>query len=241
MGLSLKDLPFRRLVQKNSDLAAIRREYQSAPTEVRRMAAQREYDSGCAAEILDETMLRMLNSDGFRLSAGRGPCPGAVLALAIDPTCAPALLTVGVAEYQLGRVDDAMELFLTLTTLPDDTEDLSEIIDQAGDFLLDRKDYLNAKTLYAAAAEQYADVSVYHTGLWAIALTSWANLTKRWLAHAGPLSWNQIMAWCSAIWVGFWWKPSYMKRLSEYWKRQLCCRPAITKRQGIISKSSGAE
>jgi tetratricopeptide (TPR) repeat protein len=57
---------------------------------------------------------------------------------------APAILTVGSIEYQLGRVEEAMELFMTLTTLPKDEKDLSTIIDKAGDFLIDQGNYENA-------------------------------------------------------------------------------------------------
>ena len=44
--------------------------------------------------------------------------PSGVVALAIDPLYAPALLTVGSIEYQLGRVEEPMKLFMTLVTLP---------------------------------------------------------------------------------------------------------------------------
>jgi hypothetical protein len=37
-----------------------------------------------------------------------------------------------------------MALFQKLTTLPADTEDLPEIIDKAGDFLIDQDDHVNA-------------------------------------------------------------------------------------------------
>ena len=40
------------------------------------------------------------------------------------------MLTVGSLEYQYGRVEEAMILFLELTTLPADTEDLPKIIDR---------------------------------------------------------------------------------------------------------------
>lgn len=58
----------------------------------------------------------------------------AVAPLAIDPEYAPAMLTVASLEYQYGRVDEAMVLFLELTKLSADTEDLPEIIDKAGAF-----------------------------------------------------------------------------------------------------------
>ena len=66
------------------------------------------------------------------------------LALAIDPLFAPALLTVGSLEYQHGSFKEAMELLLKLTNLPENEEDLHEIIDKAGNFLLDHQDFKNA-------------------------------------------------------------------------------------------------
>jgi tetratricopeptide (TPR) repeat protein len=84
--------------------------------------------------------------------------------LAIDPEYAPAMLAVGSLEYQYGRVDEAMTLFLKLTTLPADTEELPEIIDKAGDFLMDQDDHAHACQLYAAAVQAYPQVAVYHVG-----------------------------------------------------------------------------
>lgn len=85
--------------------------------------------------------------------------------LAIDPDYAPAILTVGSLEYQYGRVEEALALFLKLTTLPADTAELPTIIDKAGDFLIDREDCASAEKLYAAAAAAYPEVAVFHTGL----------------------------------------------------------------------------
>ncbi|MEO2016208.1 MAG: tetratricopeptide repeat protein [Fuerstiella sp.] len=85
--------------------------------------------------------------------------------LAIDPKYAPAMLTVGSLEYQYGRVEEAMMLFLELTKLPTDTEDLPEIIDKAGDFLIEQGDHLNAGQLYAEAVRADPQVALYHAGL----------------------------------------------------------------------------
>lgn len=89
---------------------------------------------------------------------------GPVRALAIDPNYAPAIMTVASLEYQYGRVAEAMKLFLSLTTLPHDQE-LVEVIDKAGDFLLDSNDLANVERLYAAAAKAFPDVAIYHGGL----------------------------------------------------------------------------
>ena len=88
-----------------------------------------------------------------------------VVPLAIDPRYAPAMLSVGSLEYQYGRVEEAMTLFLQLTTLRADTQDLPEILDKAGDFLLDQNDHLHADQLYAAAVRAYPEVALYHGGL----------------------------------------------------------------------------
>ncbi len=85
--------------------------------------------------------------------------------LAIDPEYAPAMLTVGSLEYRYGRVEEAMAHFLKLTTLPADTEVLPEIIDRAGDFLIDQDDHVHAGELYAAAVRAYPEVALYHIGL----------------------------------------------------------------------------
>jgi tetratricopeptide (TPR) repeat protein len=95
---------------------------------------------------------------------GRSIWPSGFVALAIDPLYAPAILTVGSIEYQLGRVEEAMELFMTLTTLPEDEEDLRIIIDKAGDFLIDQDDYENAFALYSAAEKAYPKETVYLNG-----------------------------------------------------------------------------
>ena len=77
--------------------------------------------------------------------------PPGFLALAINPLFAPALLTVGSSEYQHGFVEKAMELFLAITKLPGTEEDLAEIIDKAGNFLLEQGDYKNALEFYLSA------------------------------------------------------------------------------------------
>jgi tetratricopeptide (TPR) repeat protein len=85
--------------------------------------------------------------------------------LAIDPEYPAAMLTVGSLEYQYGRPEEAMVLFLKLTTFPADTEELPEIIDSAGDFLIDQDDYGNAEKLYAAAVAAHPRIAVFHVGL----------------------------------------------------------------------------
>jgi len=90
--------------------------------------------------------------------------PPGFLALAIDPLFAPALLTVGSLEYQHGFLKEAMELFLTLTKLPENEEDLAEIIDKAGNFLLDHEDFKNALELYLSGERAYPTQALHYIG-----------------------------------------------------------------------------
>ena len=163
--LTLLDMPFCRLIEEDEYLAQLREAYADAPPEERRLAAQWEYDASAATSLFNGALSRIAGGDPPSLPEGADVCPGAVRALAIDPGLAPALLTVGSVEYQLGRVGDAMDLFLALAGFPPGTEDLPEIIDKAGDFLLDQGDYGNARAVYAAAAERHPDLAVCHDGL----------------------------------------------------------------------------
>ncbi len=67
-------------------------------------------------------------------------------------------------EYQHGFVKEAMELFLTLTKLPNSEEDLAKIIDKAGNFLLDHDDYKNALELYLSAERADPTQTSYYIG-----------------------------------------------------------------------------
>jgi len=51
-------------------------------------------------------------------------------ALEIKPDYAPAVLTMGSIEYQRGRETEGRRLFRSLLSLPDQSEDLWEVIDQ---------------------------------------------------------------------------------------------------------------
>jgi tetratricopeptide (TPR) repeat protein len=95
--------------------------------------------------------------------------PTGILALCIDPTYGPALLTVGVLEYQHGRPAEAMHLFKQLLTLDLQTEpDLIIILDKAGTFLIDQNDLPRAQELYVAASQRFPED---HTLLAALAYT----------------------------------------------------------------------
>ncbi|MHC1744014.1 MAG: tetratricopeptide repeat protein [Syntrophobacteraceae bacterium] len=81
------------------------------------------------------------------------------------PTYAPAVLSMGSVEYQRGRKAKGKKLFLDLLALPPDTEDLHEIIDEAGTFLIQTREYADGFDLYTEALARYPDVAVFHQGL----------------------------------------------------------------------------
>lgn len=57
-----------------------------------------------------------------------------------------------------------MKLFLTLTRLSEDEEDLSTIIDKAGDFLIDNDDFGNSLNLYTTAEKAFPNNVLYLIG-----------------------------------------------------------------------------
>jgi tetratricopeptide (TPR) repeat protein len=154
---TLVKIPFRELVKKDGELKKLRAQYANLPAEQRRKAAQWAQDSAHASMLLAQAVNK---PDLVHPAWHEAAAP-----LAIDPEYAPGMLTVGSLEYQFGRVEEAMALFLKLTTLPADTEDLHEIIDKAGEFLIDQGDYVNAGRLYAAAVRASPQVALYHVGL----------------------------------------------------------------------------
>jgi tetratricopeptide (TPR) repeat protein len=143
----------------DSGLKSLRKEYAHVASRKRRMAAQWEYDSSAASDLFKMA----LPKSGADIPP-EPKWPPAFLALAIDPLFAPALLTVGSIEYQRGFFKEAMELFLTLTKLPENEEDLAEIIDKAGNFLLDQEDLKNALELYLASERAYPTQAVHYIG-----------------------------------------------------------------------------
>jgi tetratricopeptide (TPR) repeat protein len=153
----LAEIPFRELIEKDTELKELRAQYADQSVEQRRKAAQWAQDSTHASMLMAQAVKE---PDWVHPAWHDAAAP-----LAIDPEYAPAMLTVGSLEYQYGRVDEAMALFLKLTTLPPDTEDLTKIIDKAGEFLIDQDDHVKAGELYAAAARAYPEVALYHVGL----------------------------------------------------------------------------
>jgi len=86
-------------------------------------------------------------------------------ALRHKPDYAPALLSKGSVEYQLDRQAEGKRYFHSLLELPDDTEDLCEIISKAGDFLMHMREYGDGLELFRAAARRFPDVADFHQGV----------------------------------------------------------------------------
>lgn len=86
-------------------------------------------------------------------------------ALEAMPTYAPAILSMGSVFYQAGRIAEGRELFQSLLSLPENTTDICQIIDEAGTFLTRLEVYEDAMALYRAAVKRYSDVAALFQGL----------------------------------------------------------------------------
>ena len=85
--------------------------------------------------------------------------------LSYAPTYAPAILALGTAEYQLRRFSRGRRLLFSLLGLPRDIEDITEIIDKAGNFLIQSSRYSEGLALYRQAAARYPRVGVFQQGI----------------------------------------------------------------------------
>jgi tetratricopeptide (TPR) repeat protein len=91
-------------------------------------------------------------------------------ALEIDSEYAPAILSMGTMEYERGRTGRGKELVLSLVSLPASgadggEDDLVDIIDKAGDYLIQTVQYADGLDLYRAAVARSPDRAVFHQGL----------------------------------------------------------------------------
>jgi tetratricopeptide (TPR) repeat protein len=86
-------------------------------------------------------------------------------ALEVLPTYAPAILTLGSIDHQIGRAEDGRRRFLSLLELPDGTPDLPEVLDKAGSFLIGLRNYRDGLELYRGAVARYPQVAALHQGL----------------------------------------------------------------------------
>jgi len=104
-----------------------------------------------------------------QLRTALGDREGAIAALRrsieCKPTYAPAILSLGSVEYQLGMRTAGRELFRSLLSLPKDTPDLCEIIDEAGSFLIQIGAYKDGLALYRSAVGLFPAVAVLYQGL----------------------------------------------------------------------------
>ena len=155
-GSSFQDHSFAWLLNHDTELRELRSRFAEKSPEERRMAADFEYHSSLAERLVNEAREKDTPQDSL---------PGEVVALAIDPGYAPALLTVGTHEILLGRIEEGLELLLSLVDLPGDTKDLHVIIDKAGRFLLDQLDSSRALALYEKAAKLYPDEQLFQAGI----------------------------------------------------------------------------
>ncbi|MGH7828462.1 MAG: hypothetical protein ACREQ7_25180 [Candidatus Binatia bacterium] len=103
----------------------------------------------------------------FRTALGDTAASIAALqeALMFKPDYAPAILSMGSVEYQRQRRANGKRVFLSLLSLPQETEDLCKIIDEAGSFLIGANEYADGLELYREAARTFPDVAEFQQGL----------------------------------------------------------------------------
>ncbi len=147
--ISILEMPFRELVEADTELAEARQRYAAAEPKERRLVAIDVYHRGEA----DQVWTAVVEDEASEADPWRAE----VCALAVDPDYAPAILTVGTLEYEIGRREEALELLGRLPTLPADTEDLAGIIDKAAGYLLEQDDPEAARDLYAAAESRFPE------------------------------------------------------------------------------------
>jgi tetratricopeptide (TPR) repeat protein len=171
---------FAELLSHDPELSALRAEYAGKPAAKRRVAAEWAYDEGIATSLFGGALARL---EGRPAPAPRW-LPG-FAALAIDPEFAPALLTVGCHEYGCGRRVEGMRLLLQLTQLPPDTADWIEIIDKAGQYLMDAGDAAGTCRLYEAALKAGPDEQEFIIGIgWGLCRAGKQNEALPWLERA---------------------------------------------------------
>ncbi len=110
---ALREMPFEQLVAAVPELANARREYSGKPSEDRRAAAKWAYDSGMASDLFSRVVLAAGGDADLENCFDSG-----VVALAIDPLFAPALLTSGSLEYQYKRCDRSLSRGLRVLVRP---------------------------------------------------------------------------------------------------------------------------
>ncbi len=144
----------------------------------------------------------------FRNALGDAPASIAALkrALTINPEYAPAILSMGSVEYQLRRRASGKRMFFSLLSLPEETEDLCKIIDEAGSFLIDTNEYADGLELYRLAARRFPNIAEFQQGIGccaghegyideALAASRRAiDLDARNAAYVSDLGWTLVLA-----------------------------------------------
>ncbi|MBN1996035.1 tetratricopeptide repeat protein [candidate division KSB1 bacterium] len=91
-------------------------------------------------------------------------------ALEIDPGYAPAIMSLGSVEYQRNKPDHGRELFHSLLSLPPSAadggeSDLGDIIEEAGDFLIQSGHYADGLELFRAALNRFPKRDSFFRGV----------------------------------------------------------------------------
>jgi tetratricopeptide (TPR) repeat protein len=94
-----------------------------------------------------------------------GSIEAAERAMEWKPDYPPAVLTMGSIEYQRGSPELGRRLFQSLLALPDDSGDLWEVLDGAGDFLIQERRYADGLELYREACRRFPDRPSLQQGL----------------------------------------------------------------------------
>lgn len=94
-----------------------------------------------------------------------GAIDALVRSLELDPTYAPAILSMGSVQYQRGKRAEGRRLLESLLSLPSSTPELDEIIDRAGEFLIQLRAYEDGLALYRAAVCRFPGSALLHQGL----------------------------------------------------------------------------
>ena len=127
-------------------------------------------------------------------------------ALRFRPDYAPAILSMGSVEYQRDRKGYGKRLFLSLISLPKDTTDLCQILDEAGSFLIGIENYADGLDLFRGAAREFPNVAAFHQGIGccagnedlldeALAASQRAiELEPENAAHVSDLGWTLLLA-----------------------------------------------
>ena len=171
---------FAGLLSCDPELSALRADYALKAVTERRAAAEWAYDESIANSLFGAALER-LQGQGVAVPGW----PPGFAALAIDPEYAPALLTVGCYEHGCGRKEEGMQLLLRLTQLSPDTEDWIEIIDKAGQALMDAGDAASTRRLYEAALKVRPDEQEFIIGLgWALCRAGKQAEALPWLERA---------------------------------------------------------